>query len=101
MTLLTYAQRIQALAQSGLAFSKDFYDIERYTELQEISFELLTLTTKSSLSDIKELYLTEKGYATPKIDVRALILDDQGAILMVMDSQSYEWSLPGGYADVG
>ena len=38
---LDWAKRIQALSQSGLAFSKDIYDIERYEELREISAEIM------------------------------------------------------------
>ena len=37
---LEWAKRIQALSQTGLAFSKDVFDIERYEELRKISVEM-------------------------------------------------------------
>ncbi|WP_314059394.1 NUDIX hydrolase N-terminal domain-containing protein [uncultured Vagococcus sp.] len=36
--VLQYAQRIQAIAQSGLTFSTNIYDQERYEEQQTIAF---------------------------------------------------------------
>lgn len=99
--MLEYAQRIQALAQSGLAFSKDHYDRERYEELQTIAYELMALKTTGTKADIREFYSQERGYATPKIDVRGLITNENHHLLLVQDRESHEWSLPGGYADVG
>ncbi|MGW8264000.1 NUDIX hydrolase N-terminal domain-containing protein, partial [Bacillus sp. LR--39] len=37
---LERAQRIRAIAQAGLAFSKDVYDRERYEELMKLSIEI-------------------------------------------------------------
>ena len=35
--LLDWARRVQALAQTGLAYTKDPYDIERYKSLRQIA----------------------------------------------------------------
>ena len=67
---LEWAQRIQALSQSGLAFSRDIYDIERYEELRMISAEIMEEHTGFDMQKIKDLFMNDTGYQTPKVDVR-------------------------------
>ncbi|RBO99592.1 hydrolase of X-linked nucleoside diphosphate [Rossellomorea aquimaris] len=59
---LEWAKRIQALSQSGLAFSKDVYDIERYEELRTISAEIMEEYTDLEMRKIRELFTNETGY---------------------------------------
>ena len=42
---LKWAIEIQGLAQSGLAYTDNVYDIERYERLREISAEMLSNKT--------------------------------------------------------
>ena len=93
-----YAIEIQSLAQAGLTYGKDIYDIERYTRLREISAEMLSLKTDISVKKIKRLFCNETGYQTPKIDTRAAIIKDN-KILLVCENNG-TWSLPGGWCDV-
>lgn len=97
---LEWAQRIQALSQSGLAFSKDIYDIERYEELRMISAEIMAEHTGLEMQKIKDLFLNDTGYQTPKVDVRGVIFQDD-KILMVKEKLDDRWSLPGGFCDIG
>ncbi|WP_342505097.1 NUDIX hydrolase [Sporosarcina sp. FSL K6-2383] len=97
---LEWAQRIQALSQSGLAFSKDIYDIERYEELRMISAEIMQEHTGLEMQKIKDLFLNDTGYQTPKLDVRGVIFQDD-KILMVKEKLDDRWSLPGGFCDIG
>lgn len=97
---LEWAQRIQALSQSGLAFSKDVYDIERYEELRMISAEIMQEHTGLEMQKIKDLFLNDTGYQTPKVDVRGVIFQDD-KILMVKEKLDDRWSLPGGFCDIG
>ncbi len=97
---LEWAQRIQALSQSGLAFSKDIYDIERYEELRMISAEIMAEHTGLDMKKIKDLFLNDTGYQTPKVDVRGVIFQDD-KILMVKEKLDDRWSLPGGFCDIG
>lgn len=101
MNSLLFIQRVQALAQAGLAFSKDPYDQERYTELLTLAEEQL-VTKESQTGNFIDYatYQREAGYPTPKIDVRGVIIADD-RILLVQDSNSQEWSLPGGFAEIG
>lgn len=97
---LEWAKRIQALSQSGLTFTKDVYDIERYTELREISAEIMAEYTGLELEKIKGLFCNDLGYQTPKIDVRGVVFKDN-QILMVREIIDDKWSLPGGFCDIG
>lgn len=97
---LEWAKRIQALSQSGLAFSKDIYDIERYEELRAISVEILAEHTELEFQKVSDLFATDKGYQTPKVDVRGVVFKDN-KILMVCESLDNKWSLPGGFCDIG
>ena len=90
------AQRLTAMAQTGLAFSKDRYDIERYQELMEIAASLVT----EGVAPLVHVMREQTGYATPKVDVRALVVRD-GRVLLMQEPEDGLWSLPGGWADVG
>ncbi|WP_055071621.1 NUDIX hydrolase N-terminal domain-containing protein [Clostridium massiliamazoniense] len=97
---LTWATRLQSIAQAGLEYSKDKYDIERFDEIRNISAEIISEYTDLSMSKVKDLFCNEKGYQTPKVDVRAAIFKDE-KILLVKESLDGTWSLPGGWADIG
>lgn len=97
---LEWAQQIQAISQSGLAYSKDVYDIERFKELRNISAEIVAEFSNKNLEKVKTIFLNEEGYQTPKVDIRAVVFkDDQ--ILLVKEKSDNGWTLPGGWADIG
>ncbi len=98
--LINIAQRLQALAQTGLTYTKDIYDRERYESLMGIAERLLSARFDISADALKALHKAETGYTTPKTDVRAIILNE-GKLLLVRESDDGGWSLPGGWADVG
>ena len=97
---LDWARRLQSLAQAGLTFSKDVYDIERYEELRNISLEIMNERTGMQLHKIRDLFANETGYPTPKADVRGVVFQDH-KILMVMEKMDERWSLPGGFCEIG
>jgi ADP-ribose pyrophosphatase YjhB (NUDIX family) len=97
---LERAQRIQAIAQSGLAFSKDVYDRERYEELMKLSSEMMADYSKKDIEVITDLWKGEKGYPTPKADVRGAVFREN-RILLVREKHDDLWSLPGGFCEIG
>jgi ADP-ribose pyrophosphatase YjhB (NUDIX family) len=98
---LTWAREIQALAQTGLAFSKDPYDLDRYAALRRLSVRIMAEHTAARRERIEELFDGETGYATPKVGVRGAVFDASGRILMVREViDENRWTLPGGWADV-
>lgn len=95
---LKWAIDIQAIAQNGLAYSDNKFDIERYNKLRDISAEIVSYKTDISKETVKELFCNEVGYQTPKIDTRAVIFDND-RLLLVRESNG-KWSMPGGWCDV-
>lgn len=100
MSRVSWAQKIQAIAQTGLTYASDPYDRERYEQLEALAQEMLAEATGSRPEDIRELFAPEKGYPTPKVDVRAVVFRD-GALLLVQEKSTGGWTLPGGWADIG
>ena len=96
---LDIAKRIQAIAQSGLEYGYDKYDLDRYQQLRNISVEIMHGLTDEPVEKITELFASEKGYQTPKVDVRGVIFRN-GKLLMVQEGVDSNWTLPGGWADV-
>jgi ADP-ribose pyrophosphatase YjhB (NUDIX family) len=97
---LAWAREIQALSQTGLAFSENDYERQRYTRLAEIAAEMIHSHTGLPESDLLADFLEQPGYATPKVDVRAAVVRD-GQILLVQERVDERWCMPGGWADVG
>lgn len=98
MRWLDWAVELQSLAQVGLTYSKDAYDIERFERIREISAEMVAHKSEIPIDKVKNLFCNEAGYQTPKLDTRAAVFKD-GKILLVRENNG-KWSLPGGWVDV-
>lgn len=97
---LTIAKKINSIAQTGLTFTKDKFDIERYSELLELSIQILNNITEIDSKKLEFVFNRNIGYQTPKIGVRAVVFKED-KLLMVKEKMDNKWCLPGGYADVG
>ena len=95
---LKWAIEIQSLAQAGLTYTDNVYDIERYERLREIAAEIIEEKSNISFEKVKDLFCNENGYQTPKIDTRAAIFKDEKILLTHENNGT--WSLPGGWCDV-
>ncbi len=100
---LVWAREVQALAQSGLAFTRDPYDTERYRALTALAARMMAASSggAATAEALQGSFVAETGYATPKVDVRGAVFDAQGRLLMVRElADGGRWTLPGGWADV-
>jgi ADP-ribose pyrophosphatase YjhB (NUDIX family) len=97
---LTWAKELQTMAQTGLTYVRDPYDKARYERIQAMAAEMMALQSDAELPYVKDLFVHERGHATPKIDVRGAIFRDN-TILLVKERSDGNWTLPGGWADVG
>ena len=97
---LIWAQEIFSLSQSGLTYSENPYDIERYKRLQEITAEIIASQSKVSKESVLDSFSMQAGYITPKIDVRGAVIQD-GKILLIQERADHRWAMPGGWADLG
>lgn len=70
---LQWAVELQAIAQGGLFYGKDKFDLERYERIRDISAEMISFKTEISIDKVKDLFCNDIGYQTPKIDTRAAI----------------------------
>lgn len=96
---LEWASRLQSIAQSGLTFCENQYDRDRYQQIRDLSVEILHEYTGIDNTKIRDLFASETGYQTPKVDIRAAVFRDD-SILLVNEKVDGKWSLPGGWADV-
>jgi len=96
---LEWAVALQSLAQAGLYYGKDPFDLERYEQIRTIAAEMISYKTEIPPEKVKNLFCNEVGYQTPKLDSRAAIFQDE-KILLVKERNG-TWALPGGWVDVG
>ena len=98
---LAQAKRLQAIASTGLHYTRDEFDRERYREIADIANAMLADLGNVPIARIEGLVSEfAKGYATPKVDVRGALIED-GKILLVREKSDGKWALPGGFADIG
>lgn len=97
---LDVTKQIQAIAQAGLTFTENKYDVERYEQLRELSVKILAEFSDGDETHLTNIFATEKGYQTPKVDTRGIVIREN-KVLMVKETIDGKWSLPGGWCDVG
>lgn len=97
---LHWAREIFSLSQSGLTYSGNQYDIERYKRLQEITAEIIENQSEISKESVLDSFSMQAGYITPKVDVRGAVVRD-GKILLIQERADGMWAMPGGWADLG
>jgi ADP-ribose pyrophosphatase YjhB (NUDIX family) len=98
-TVLVWARQLQAIAQNGLAFSRDPFDRQRYLQLQELAASMLSTELEVSADTTRSFWDGEHGYATPKVDVRGGVFEAE-RVLLVRERSDGRWTLPGGWVDV-
>ncbi len=97
---LAWVQKLQAIAQNGLTYARDPFDIERYESVREIAAEIAAVHSNMEVQYIRNLFAGEVGYLTPKTDVRGAVFRDE-TILLVKERGDGFWTLPGGWVDIG
>lgn len=97
---LDWSQRIQAIAQTGLQYTQNPFDAERFHELRRIAAEIMAAQTETDIAEVLRVFSAQEGYATPKIDVRGVVFEEN-RILMVRElMDGGAWTLPGGWVDI-
>lgn len=99
---LLVSQRLQALAQTGLAYTESEYDRERYQEINAIGQQILAQLSNVAIEQVIQLFPDEIGYRTPKVDIRAIVFRGNDELLMVQEKiDNNRWTVPGGWGDIG
>jgi ADP-ribose pyrophosphatase YjhB (NUDIX family) len=93
--------QLAALAQDGLAYATNEYDVDRYQQIRRLAAELMTVLSGRPVDEFMVEFGRDSGYATPKIDVRGAVFDQQERVLLMREKADGRWALPGGWADPG
>ena len=97
---MEWAQRIQAAAQNGLAYTQNPFDKERFLDLQKLAAEMMAQATRTDLGEVQSVFEAQAGYATPKIDVRGVIFKGKKLLFVRELMDGGKWTLPGGWVDI-
>lgn len=97
--LADWIARLAAIAQSGLTFSPNEFDRQRYEQVRAIAAEMASWPA-GDVESVEAVFAAASGYATPKVICRAAVID-RGRILMVKEIADGRWTLPGGWIDIG
>lgn len=115
--LVRWSETLAAIARTGLGFSDNLYERERFEEVLHVAAdikmaadEVLALAAADGVATAREHVVEEwlasvgvgiPGYVTPKVAVGAVVGNDAGEILLVQRADSGVWLYPTGWADVG
>jgi ADP-ribose pyrophosphatase YjhB (NUDIX family) len=97
---IEWAQKLQAIAQTGLTYSTSPFDSDRYHQINEIAAELMAAGTQTEPSYVLDLFTQDSGHCTPKVEVRGAVFQDD-KLLLVQERSDGLWTLPGGWVDIG
>jgi Hydrolase of X-linked nucleoside diphosphate N terminal len=89
---LEWAKNLQAIAQNGLTYSENPFDVERFKQLRKIATEIMATYSQVEHGYVLDLFSREVGYATPKVDVRAAVFQHDN-ILLVKERSDGCWSI--------
>lgn len=90
--------KVQSICKIGLIYSKDPYALENYQELNDLSTKMIEQFEDVSLE--RPNYFERHIYPTPNISVRTIIFNEKSELLLVRESNTNLWSLPGGWCDL-
>ncbi|WP_218134395.1 NUDIX hydrolase [Mucilaginibacter sp. P25] len=99
--LLSLITQLRSIADTGLLYAKNEYDIERYQELQHLSTKMFDEVSGYGAETINLLFPQATDYPTAKVDLRGILLSPDNKILLARESGDGKWSLPGGWGDIG
>lgn len=98
---LPLLEKIQAIAKTGLHYSKDPYDAERYRQLLELASEYYGRLLEAPPQAVREQLLKDLGAVTPKVGSGAAVFDAEGRILLMLRRDNRRWCMPCGLVEVG
>jgi ADP-ribose pyrophosphatase YjhB (NUDIX family) len=104
---LRWAEALAGIARTGLAFTQNQYERERFDEVLRVAADIrASALEESSAEALYDLWAGDigrgvEGYVTPKSAVGAVVGNDDGEILLGKRADSGEWYYPVGWADVG
>jgi ADP-ribose pyrophosphatase YjhB (NUDIX family) len=105
--LLRWSEALAGIARTGLGFSDNLYERERFEEVLAVAADIRVAAGAAMESGelvaewMKGVGRGVAGYVTPKVAVGAVVGNERGEILLVQRADSGVWLYPTGWADVG
>ena len=109
--LARWSESLAAIARTGLAFTQNLYERERYEEVLHVAADIKAAFEESTEMRRERGHFVQEwmdnigegipGYVTPKVAIGAIVGNDAGEILLVKRVPSGVWLYPTGWADVG
>jgi len=109
--LRRWAEALAGVARTGLAFTENVFERERYEEILLIAGDIKSVADEGRdgaldadghvVEWMKELGQGVGGYVTPKVAVGAAVMNDEGKLLLIQRADSGVWLYPTGWSDVG
>lgn len=115
--LLRWGETLAAIARTGLGFTENLYERERFQEILQVAGEIRAAAAgrlkgeglpvgSEAAGDLVNEWLRDvgsgvPGYVTPKVACGAVVGNEKGEILLVQRADSGVWLYPTGWADVG
>ncbi len=112
--LARWSDSLAAIARTGLGFSDNLYERERFEEVLHIAADIRAaatelddeMATRRETDHFVQEWLANigegvPGYITPKVAIGAVVGNDDGQLLLVQRRDSGIWLYPTGWADVG
>lgn len=97
--LFSLLDELRTLAQVGLEYADDPYDVERYERVLELTSEWYGRAVDLPPEEVRSRFAAEVGHVTPKVSADAAVFDDEGRVLLQRRADDGTWCLPGGYAE--
>ena len=100
-----------AIARTGLAFTENLYERERYEEVLAVAGDIKATLEEAGESRRERGHYVQEwmdnigegipGYVTPKVAIGAIVGNDDRELLLVKRKPGGAWLYPTGWADVG
>ena len=105
--LLRWSEALAGIARTGLAFTDNLYEQERFQEVLHVAADIRVAAGHDlDAGALVQEWMSQvgtgvAGYVTPKVAVGAVVGNDRGEILLVQRADNGVWLYPTGWADVG
>jgi ADP-ribose pyrophosphatase YjhB (NUDIX family) len=105
--LVRWSETLAGIARTGLAFTDNQYERERYEEVLEVAADIrVAAGSHFEVDTLVHEWMASvghgvAGYQTPKVAVGAAVGNEAGEVLLIKRADSGIWLYPTGWADIG
>jgi ADP-ribose pyrophosphatase YjhB (NUDIX family) len=92
-------EEVQALARTGLHFTENPFDRERYERLLSLAVEGLAERSGLDAETLRARFGREIGCITPKVGADGVVFDDDDRVLLGLRADDRRWGLISGWVE--